>query len=448
MTQPLEAAPSVDAGQRLDDARWHPYQAWLIFLTAMTIVFDGIDNQLLGIAIPTMMKEWAVPRSAFAPIVSLGYVGMMLGGAAAGLAGDRFGRRTALLISTAVFGATTLATAFVHDLGALAALRFLAGLGLGGAMPNAATLAAEFVGRRRRALAVTITIVCVPLGATIAGVLGISALSAFGWRNLFVVGGAVPLLAAVILIRLLPESPRYLARRPARWPELVKLLRRMGQNVSDNATFVDSSEPPTVRVPVGQLLQREFRRDTLALWASFLSCLLAVYLGFSWLPSLLSSAGFGPEVASSGITFFNLGGIVGAIAGALAISSVGSRVAMLTMTGGAIVGATALSAMAIHSGAAVGPILALLALTGGLINAVQTTMYALVTHVYPSSVRATGAGVAISIGRLGAILSGYAGTWAIDGGGSRAYFGLIAAAMCVCFISLACVRRHVPGPRS
>ena len=90
-------ADAVDLGHLLDDGRWSGYQKWLVFLTALTIIFDGIDNQLLGVSIPTIMTEWPVPRGAFAPVVALGYLGMMLGGAAAGLAGDRFGRRTALL---------------------------------------------------------------------------------------------------------------------------------------------------------------------------------------------------------------------------------------------------------------------------------------------------------------------------------------------------------------
>jgi AAHS family 4-hydroxybenzoate transporter-like MFS transporter len=167
---------AVNVAELLDSGRWTGYQRWLIALVAMTIVFDGIDNQLLGIVIPTLMSEWQVPRRAFALVVSLGYFGMMIGGMVAGLAGDRIGRRAALLGSMIVFGVFTLAAAFVHSPGSIGALRFLAGIGLGGAMPNAATLAAEYVPVRLRPIAVTITIVCVPLGGTLAVVIGIQAL--------------------------------------------------------------------------------------------------------------------------------------------------------------------------------------------------------------------------------------------------------------------------------
>ena len=438
------AAAQVDVGRVLDEGNWSAYQKWLIFLTALTIVFDGIDNQLLGVVIPAIMRDWSLPRSAFAPVVSIGYAGMMLGGALAGMAGDRVGRRTALLGSTVLFGVMTALGAAASSPAQLAVVRLLAGAGLGGAIPNGAALAAEYVPRRYRPVAVTLTIVCVPLGATIAGLLGIQALPVIGWRTLFVVGGVMPLLTALFLSRVLPESPRYLVRHPRRWTELTRTLTRMSHAIPNGATFIDSLEATVGRASVRTLFQRDLRSDTLALFGAFFSCLLAVYLGFSWLTSLLTSAGFDPATANIGITAFNLGGVVGALAGSVAIGAFGSRVSMLTMTAGAAAGAIGLSAMRIDVSQPVLPILAMLTLTGGLINAVQTTMYALAAHVYPSAVRATGVGTATAVGRVSAILSGYAGAWAIDYRGSLSYFSLIAAAMSVTFVSLALIRRHVP----
>ena len=434
----------VDIGKMLDRARWGGYSKWLVSMVAMTIIFDGIDNQLLGIVIPTVMAEWSVPRSAFAPVVSLGYLGMMVGGAIAGVAGDRYGRRTALLGSMVVFGVMTLWTAFVHDTTFMAMLRLLAGLGLGGAMPNAAALAAEYVPIRQRPIAVTVTIVCVPLGATLAGLMGIRLLPVLGWRTLFVLGGVVPVIAAVILRVLMPESPRYLARHPSRSGELTSLLRRLGHQVDEGATFIDPAER-RARVSLGTLFQPEFRRDTLALWGAFFSCLLSVYLGFSWLTTLLTGAGFDPARANTGITVFNLGGVAGALLGGYVISRLGSRVSMLAMSAGAVGCAAALSMMDIGPTGAVVQLFVLLTLTGALINGVQTTMFALAAHVYPSAVRATGVGTAVSFGRSGAILTGYLGPWAIGLGGSASYFAVISAMMASTFVALALVRRHVPA---
>ena len=439
-----QTSSPVDVGRLLDEGDWGAYQRWLIVLTALTIVFDGIDNQLLGVAIPAIMQEWSAPRAAFAPVVSIGSAGMMLGGALAGLAGDRFGRRTALLTSMLIFGVMTAAGAAASSPMHLTFLRLLAGAGLGGAIPNATTLAAEYVPRRYRPIAVTLTIVCVPLGATIAGLLGIRILPLVGWRALFVVGGVIPVLGALALVRILPESPRYLARHPGRWTELARTLARMGHPTPAGATFADPVEQTVARASIGTLFRPGLRTDTLALFGAFFSCLLAVYLGFGWLTALLTSAGFSPATASAGITAFNLGGVVGALAGSVVIGGLGSRVPMLTMTAGAVAGAVALTAMRIDASQPVLPILVMLTITGGLINAVQTTMYTLAAHVYPSAVRATGVGAAASIGRLGAILSGYAGAWAIDYRGSVSYFALIAVAMSATFVSLAFVSRHVP----
>lgn len=438
----------VDVGRLLNEDTWGPYQRWLVFLTALTIVFDGIDNQLLGIVIPTLMREWAVPRSAFAPLVSLGYLGMMIGGALAGIAGDRYGRRTALLASMVMFGAMTLAAASAAGPAELGWLRLLAGIGLGGAMPNAAALAAEFVPLRQRPIAVTVTIVCVPLGATIAGLLGIRVLPVLGWRMLFVAGGAIPLAAAVLLLRLLPESPRFLARHPARWKELVRLLTRMGHPVESATSFSDSTEQVVRRASIRSLFSPEYRLDTIGLWAAFFFCLLAVYSGFSWLTSLLSAAGFTPSTANTGITAFNLGGVAGALVGGVAIARAGSRVSMLTMSAGAVISAVVLSRTPITPAAGTVYIIAWLTVLGALINGVQTTMYALAAHVYPGAVRATGVGTAVAFGRVGAILTGYAGSWAIGYRGSASYFGLIAVAMLATLIALAVVRRHVPNRKS
>jgi AAHS family 4-hydroxybenzoate transporter-like MFS transporter len=435
----------VDVGRLLDEGNWGGYQKWLIFLTALTIVFDGIDNQLLGVAIPSIMGEWSAPRAAFAPVVSLGYAGMMAGGALAGLAGDRYGRRSALLASMILFGIMTAAAAAAATPGQLGVLRLLAGIGLGGAIPNATALAAEYVPRRHRPLAITLTIVCVPVGATIAGLLGIRALPVFGWRTLFIIGGIVPVVSAFVLMRLLPESPRYLARHAGRWDELRRTLARMGHPTPAGAAFSDSSEQATGRASIRALFQPALRRDTVALFGAFFSCLLAVYLGFSWLTSLLTGAGFSPATANTGITAFNLGGVAGALAGGLVISGMGSRVPLLTMAAGAAAAAIGLALMRIDASQSVLPILVMLTITGGLINAVQTTMYALAAHVYPSSLRATGVGAAAGVGRLGAILSGYAGAWAIDYRGSVSYFTLIAVAMAATFVSLAAVARHVPA---
>jgi AAHS family 4-hydroxybenzoate transporter-like MFS transporter len=432
---------TTDVGALLDRGGWSGYQKLLVAATALTIIFDGLDNQLLAAAIPAMMGEWALPRAAFASVLAAALLGMMIGGFLGGYLGDRVGRRAALLGSVASFGALTIAASFAGDIGTLTTLRFFAGLGFGGAMPNAAALASEYVPLARRPFAVTVTVVCIPLGGTLAGFLGALILPAYGWRALFLVGGALPLLLAVTLWALIPESPRYLAGRRTRWPELAALLRRLGHDVPPDAEFLDSHERAVARASVRALLVPEIRRDTLAICAAFFFCLLSAYLGVNWVPSLLTGAGFDVSIANYGLMAFNLGGVVGAIAGAVVIARLGSRVTMLAMTAGAIAGSLLLAGMAIgeQSPAA---LLGMLAWTGGLINAVQTTMYALAAHIYPAAIRATGIGTAVAVGRVGGVVSPYAGAWALESGPSR-MFALIAGTLSVVFVALAAVRTHI-----
>ncbi|HXW05248.1 MAG TPA: MFS transporter [Vicinamibacterales bacterium] len=435
---------TLDIGHLLDEGRWSRPQKFFVFLTALAIVFDGVDNQLLGAALPALMREWSLGRGAFAPALASGMIGMMIGGAIAGVVGDRVGRRLALIGSVLVFGVLTLAAAFVDSVAALGVLRFLAGLGLGGAMPNAAALASEFVPWRHRPFAVTLTIVCVPLGGTLAALLAGQVLPVLGWRMLFMVGGLLPLALAVLLWTALPESPRYLVRDRARWPELHRLLRRIGHPAPEHAEFADPAERSAARASLPALFTPDLRGDTLALWGAFFSCLLAVYTAFNWVPAMMTGAGLDLSVASNGLAAFNLGGVAGAILGGLVIARIGSRPTMLAMTAGAIAGCVGLASMSITAGAAHLPIIVMLGLTGGLINAVQTTMYALATHVYPTSVRATGVGTAVAVGRSGGVLSTYTGAWALEAGGSSAFFGSIAAAMAIVFACLASIVRHVP----
>ena len=216
----LSAPPTsaaIDVGQLLDEGPFTGFQKVVVLLAALSIVMDGFDGQLIGFAIPVIMKEWGVTRGAFAPVVAAGLIGMAVGSACAGLFADRFGRRWAVIGSVLVFGTATSAIGLAPDLLTIACLRFIAGLGIGGALPTSTTMTAEFAPLRRRTLAVTATIVCVPLGGMLAGLFTSAVLPSQGWRALFFIGGALPLALSLLLLVGLPESPRFLARRPARW---------------------------------------------------------------------------------------------------------------------------------------------------------------------------------------------------------------------------------------
>ncbi len=441
------ARSGVDIGHLLDDGPWARLQRFAVVLAALSIVVDGFDGQLIGFAIPALMHEWQLTRTAFAPVVAAGLIGMGIGSAGAGLFADRFGRRMAVVASVLVFGAATCAIGLAHGVAAIAALRFVAGIGIGGALPTSTTLTAEFTPQRHRTLAITATIVCVPLGGMLAGVFAGRVLPAFGWRPLFLAGGVLPIVLGVVLFVALPESPRFLARRPERWPELVRLLARMGRQMAPAAHFTDIRETGDTanagRAGIAALLADGRRRDSLAIWAAFFMCLLAVYAAFSWLPAMLAGEGLSAALAGDGLTAYNLGGVFGALLCAVAIARFGSRGPLLACcAGGALSAWWTLGAGLQHTGL----LMVGLALHGLFVNAVQSTMYALCAHVYPTGVRATGTAMALAVGRLGAIASAFAGAAVISTTGGAGYLAMLGAAMAVVGVSLAVVRRHIPRP--
>lgn len=440
--------PTVDVATLIDNGKFTAYQKLLVAGTALLVVLDGADNQLLSNAIPAMMREWDLPRAAFATASAAAPFGMIAGGLLGGLLGDRIGRTTTLLASVAWFALLTASIALVNDVTMLTVVRFLTGLGLGGAMPNAAALAAEFVPRRQRPLAITLTIVCIPLGGFLAGVIAGQIIPSFGWRALFAAGGLLPLLVVIVLFVVMAESPHFLARQRARWPELRRLLRRMGHSVDDAAVFGEAGDGAARGGSIGDLFASGLRRDTLALIGAFASCLLAIWMGFLWIPAMLTdpAIGFAQSDASYALSLFNFGGIAGALGGALLIQRIGSRIALVTLSALGVVCALSMSRMTLDPREPI-LVMAMFAASGSVLNAVQSTMYALAAHVFPTAIRGTGVGVTVAVGRFGNVAASYVGSWALSVGGASFYFVMWAAAMTLVLAFLAVIQRHIPATR-
>lgn len=440
----------LDIGDLLDRGRWTPFQRRILALSATCVLVDGFDSQLIGYAIPVLIRDWGVSRADFAPVVAAGLVGMSVGSAVAGAVGDRLGRRRALIGSVLLFALATGSIGFAGSLFWIGLLRFVAGLGIGGAIPSATTLSAEFTPARWRTVAITSTIVCVPLGGMLAGVFSSYVLPAFGWKLLFWLGGALPLALCLVLAVALPESPRFLARHPARRADLGRLLGRMARPVAADATFVDRSDlRPAGRHRddegggFGALFEAGRRRDTVALWLAFFLCLLAVYTAFSWLPTMLTAEGLDVSAAGAGLTAYNLGGVFGALLCALAITRFGSRGPLVACAAGGAASAFFLRHVDVSHTAT---LVTGLALHGFFVNAVQSTMYAVCAYVYPTRIRATGTASALAFGRIGAIVSAFAGSAIIGAGGASAFFGLLLAAMAGAAVALMVVAHHIPHP--
>jgi MFS transporter, AAHS family, 4-hydroxybenzoate transporter len=440
------ASPSaIDVSAVLDEGRWTSFQKLMTMLAATAIIFDGFDIQILGFAIPSIMREWHLQRADFASVLVIGLAGMVLGSPLAGYCGDRFGRRVTLIGCLALFGTATIATAFSSGLSELTVLRFLTGVGAGGALPNAGALAAEFAPLRRRPMAVTLTIVCVPLGGMIGGLIAAWTLPTWGWHALYLVGGTAPVFIGLVLLWMLPESPRYLVHHPQRWPELTRLLERMGHPVPAGSPFDDTYERREEgRSGLRSLLSRAYLRDTAGLWLACFSSLSGIYLVFSWLPSMLSAQGLDVATTSSGLAAYNFGGVLGVLIWVWIVGAMGSRVPLLLAALGGAASALVLQLFPTQPGIGHALLISGLGLHGLFTNAVQTNLYALAAHVYPTKARASGVAATAAVGRLGAMLSSFTGAAVIQTGWER-YLQMLALSMVCCSIGLAVVRKHFRG---
>jgi AAHS family 4-hydroxybenzoate transporter-like MFS transporter len=437
----LTTADGETLSSFLDQGEWSVTRKIVLALAALSIIFDGFDNQLMGFAVPAIARDWGVARGAFAPILALGLTGMVLGSVLAGYVGDRRGRRPALIGCVAVFGLSTLGIGFVHHLPMLSFLRVVAGAGIGGALPNAGTLTAEFTPLRQRATAVILTIVCLPLGGMFAGVIAAHILPFYSWRVLFFIGGGIPLLLAATLLFALPESPRFLARSPARGAELGRLMNRLGYRGPVHESITDA--PATEKIDSEKLrglFSRETSRDTAFLWLASFSCLACVYLVFSWLPSLLTARGLDLAAASNGLAAYNFGGVLGALFCAWLVPRAGSRVPLLSFA--ALGAASAIFIAYLGAGTSHLTLITSLGAHGFFVNGVQTTIYALAAHIYSARIRARGIASALAVGRVGSIVSALVGSILIQAG-SSAFLGALALGMTSVFIGLAMIRNHV-----
>jgi MFS transporter, AAHS family, 4-hydroxybenzoate transporter len=432
--EPIDIAAAIDARP------WGGRQKWILAMVGAAIMFDGFDNQSLGLAAPAIIHGWGISKALLAPVLAMGQGGMMLGTALGGMLGDRLGRKTVLVASALVFGLATLAMAASQGLAMLGALRLLSGIGLGGALPNAAALVSEYTPARARSLAVTAGIVCVPLGGVLGGLVAAWLLPLAGWRVLFALAGVLTLAVAALLVLGLPESARFLFRRHGDGPALRQALARIGLT-APQAGFRDDVTT-AAHGSLGQLFAPGYLFDTIAFWIAFAFCLLAIYAGFNWLPTMLSEAGLGLSLASTGLTAFNLGGVITALAAARAIDRFGSRAPMVWLS---FVGAGVAALLVLFPLGPAMPLwlaIAALAVLGGCANGVQTTLYALGAHLYPVHARASGVGLASGIGRIGAISSAFVGAVVLSWLGPAGFYALMIAAMALTGLALAALRNH------
>lgn len=434
----------IDLGSVIDEGPWNAFQKRLMALAALAFVVDGLANQALGVAIPALVKAWGAPRESFSQVAAAGLAGVILGTAVGGWYGDRLGRRTVLIWSVLLFGCASLASPLCTGPTGLLVLRAIAGVGIGGAIPSGAALIAEFTPARRRSLAISLGMVFIPVGSLLSGIIAALVLPGLGWRGLFVITGALPLLLVWALIWCLPESPRFLVRDPKRAAELRAVMARCGYARSEHSVFIETARSAQ-SARYQALFGRGVRADTLSLWIGFFFNMLGSYTMFSWAPTLLTSEGYSVRAASLGIAAFNVGGVLGGVAGGCLIGAFGSRQPLPGFAVAGLVSAVTLALVPMGGAAAAVVVPVALVFEGMCVAALAAGLYTLAAHIYPPQVRATGVGAAVAVGRVGAVISSYTGISTLQAGGGAAYFLVIAAELTVAFLALLVVRNHIPG---
>ncbi len=235
---------SIDVQAFLNEHPFSRYQ-WLVFaLCSFIVLLDGFDTAAIGYIAPSPVSEWGVSRPELAPVLGAALFGLAFGALSAGPLADRFGRKAVLVGSVLAIGAACLASAFSGGLNELVVWRFVTGLGLGAAMPNAVTLTSEYCPEGRRAKLTNAMFCGFPLGAALGGFLAAWMIPQFGWRSVLVLGGVVPLALALLLLLLLPESVRYMAATGQPVERIRAVLRRISSTAADAASFTMAGKAP------------------------------------------------------------------------------------------------------------------------------------------------------------------------------------------------------------
>lgn len=402
----MNTARHVNVQTLLNEQPITPYQ-WVVFALCFFIVLlDGFDTAAIGYIAPSLIKEWGVSKPALAPVLSAALFGLAAGALSAGPLADRLGRKRVLAGSVALFAVACLGSAFAGDLTELAILRFITGMGLGAAMPNAVTLTSEYCPEKRRALITNLMFCGFPLGAALGGFLAAWMIPAFGWRSVLLAGGVVPLVLTVLLWTVLPESVRYMVVHS--WPveRIRRVLARIAPEQAAQAQGFVLPEPApmsgAVQSGISIVLSPSYRMGSFMMWLAYFMGLVIFYALINWMPVLFKDAGLDPKTATLISALFPLGGVGAVLFGWLMDRFNANRI---------IAAGYALTAVAIwaigHAAGSLGWLMATVFIAGTLMNTAQSSMPALAAAFYPTRGRATGVAWMLGIGRFGGIAGSY-----------------------------------------
>jgi AAHS family 4-hydroxybenzoate transporter-like MFS transporter len=377
------------------------FQARTMLLCGTVLVLDGFATQSIGFLAPSMAESLHLSIHTFGTVFAAALIGLMIASMAAGLIADRVGRKVPIIVATLMFGAFSIATGRATTFDQLIAFRFLAGLGFGGAIPNVVALTAEYAPKRLQQTLITILFASMPLGALLGGLVSSVMLPRWGWRSVFYVGGALPLVVGVVLIKALPESLRFLTASGRNRESMKRIVAEIAPELKDGAfdASPQKEDKPLPGARVLQLFSQGRAVGTVLLWIPFFMNLLMLYFIVNWLPALMHRTHMPVSAGVFGVAVFSLGGIVGSLLQGRAMSAWGGFTVLLSEFVLSLLLISSLGLIAAF------PLIMLVTfLCGCFIQGAQAGLNALAATFYPTSMRSTGVGWALGIGRLGSIV--------------------------------------------
>jgi AAHS family benzoate transporter-like MFS transporter len=390
----------IDVHQLADQARFNRFHAGVLAWCAAIIICDGYDLAVAGIALPAIMKSMGVTAQNAGFMVSSALFGMMFGAIFLGTVADRIGRRGAIAICLALFSVFTAAAGLAQDPYTFSAMRFLAGLGIGGVMPNVVAQMTEYSPRKIRSTMVTLMFSGYAVGGMLAALLGKGMIEAYGWSSVFLAAG-VPVVLIPFILKSLPESMPFLIRRD-RLDELKSILARMEPSWRAGAgdRYTVAAHERVEGAPIGKLFQDGRGFSTVMFWIAFFMCLFMVYALSSWLTKLMAGAGYSLGSALTFVLVLNFGAVIGAVGGGWLADRFHIKYVLVGMYALAAVSITLLG-YKVPTGA----LFLLVGLAGASTIGTQIVTYAYAGQFYPTAARSTGIGWASGVGRSGAILA-------------------------------------------
>jgi AAHS family benzoate transporter-like MFS transporter len=389
---------NIDVSKLIDQARFNRFHWMVLFWCALIIIFDGYDLVIYGVVLPMLMKEWALTPLQAGALGSYALFGMMAGALFFGPLSDKIGRKKAITICVVLFSGFTVLNGFARNPTEFGLCRFIAGLGIGGVMPNVVALMSEYAPQKIRSTLVAIMFSGYSVGGMLSAGLGIVLLPAFGWQSVFFVAG-IPLLLLPIIMTFLPESVGFMVRQ-GRIDEAQAVLARVEPSHQPRAG--DQLHVPAMHskgTPVLALFQEGRALQTLMLWVAFFGCLLMVYALNSWLPKLMTKAGYGLGSSLSFLLVLNFGAIFGAVGGGW----LGDRLNLPRVLS-AFFALSAVSISLLGFNSPTWLLYALIAIAGATTIGSQILLYACGAQFYGMAIRSTGLGWASGVGRNGAII--------------------------------------------